>query len=96
MKDCNEAILYDIKADLLTLAQALDRASLIPQGAADEVVEVTGFASESKASTIIQHVTDKVQADPKMFDKFCNILDKQEHADLAEMLRKHCAKLRES
>ena len=95
MKEFNDYLVSELRADLITMSQALLRASLIPQAVTEQMGEVIGIQSRQKASILMNHVSDCVETDPQKFHEFCEVLDELQHEELAKMLREHCKKLKQ-
>lgn len=92
----NDVVTSEIRADLVSVVQALHRNGIVPQAVVEETQEVIGVQSRSKAASLVNHICDKVQVNPKHFETFCTILDELNHQDVARKLRENRNKLTSS
>ena len=91
LKKNNEIITSGIRQNLVTVAQALFREAVIPRPVLEEIEETIGIASRTKASKVVNTVSDKVLLNTHWFWVFVNILNVEEESkELASRLKTDC------
>ena len=92
LTEYNEIITSEIKGDLISISQAMQRERIIPQALEEEMTAPgTGFSSRTRAAMLVDHLTEKVQVNTDYFEVFCAILDDHwSSKNMARDLREYC------
>ena len=93
LKELNEVVTGDIRADIISFAQALQRRDLISLADVELATKATGLSNRHKAAILLDHVFDKIKVDTKLFYTFCECLDELQYNKTAKMLRDKCKEL---
>ena len=88
----NDIITSEIKGDLTSVSQAMQRERIIPTALEEEMTAPgTGFSSRTRAAMLVDHLTEKVQVNTDYFEVFCAILDDHWSTNnIARNLREYC------